>query len=131
LTAAVLAGSESEAGIASGVNNAVARVASLLGTAAVGAAIASSFASRMESRLSGTPLGASARAAVARAKRLPLGLPDLHGVPAAQARGRRAQAPAARTPRCARRARGAGASGDACRRSGLAAQLSPRARDSG
>jgi EmrB/QacA subfamily drug resistance transporter len=86
LTAAVLAGSESEAGIASGVNNAVARVAGLLGTAAVGAAIASSFASRMESRLSGTPLGAGARAAVARAKRLPLGLPDVHGLPAAQAR---------------------------------------------
>ncbi|HEX8714073.1 MAG TPA: DHA2 family efflux MFS transporter permease subunit, partial [Solirubrobacteraceae bacterium] len=41
LTAAVLAGSEKEAGIASGVNNAVARVAGLLGTAAVGAAIAS------------------------------------------------------------------------------------------
>ncbi|MCW3020378.1 MAG: family efflux transporter permease subunit, partial [Solirubrobacterales bacterium] len=36
LTAAVLAGSEREAGIASGVNNAVARVAGLLGTAAVG-----------------------------------------------------------------------------------------------
>ena len=35
LTAAVLAGSEGEAGIASAVNNAVARVAGLLGTAAV------------------------------------------------------------------------------------------------
>ena len=36
LTAAVLAGSEHQAGIASGVNNAIARVAGLLGTAAVG-----------------------------------------------------------------------------------------------
>jgi len=85
LTAAVLAGSEKEAGIASGVNNAIARVAGLLGTAAVGAAIASSFASSMDSRLSGVALGGAARTAVAEAKRLPLGLPTLHGMPSAQA----------------------------------------------
>jgi EmrB/QacA subfamily drug resistance transporter len=85
LTAAVLAGSEKEAGIASGVNNAIARVAGLLGTAAVGAAIASSFASSMNSRLSGVVLGGAARAAVKEAKRLPLGLPTLHGMPSAQA----------------------------------------------
>jgi EmrB/QacA subfamily drug resistance transporter len=86
LTAAVLSGSEKEAGIASGVNNAIARVAGLLGTAAVGAAIASSFASSMNSRLSDVALGGAARAAVAEAKRLPLGLPRLDGLPAAQAR---------------------------------------------
>jgi EmrB/QacA subfamily drug resistance transporter len=85
LTAAVLAGSEKEAGIASGVNNAIARVAGLLGTAAVGAAIAASFASSIDSRLSGTALGTAAREAVERAKRLPLGLPSVHGVPSAQA----------------------------------------------
>jgi EmrB/QacA subfamily drug resistance transporter len=85
LTAAVLAGSEKEAGIASGVNNAIARVAGLLGTAAVGAAIASSFASSMNSRLSGVVLGETAKAAVAEAKRLPLGRPSVHGVPSAQA----------------------------------------------
>jgi EmrB/QacA subfamily drug resistance transporter len=85
LTAAVLAGSEKEAGIASGVNNAIARVAGLLGTAAVGAAIASSFASSMNSRLSGVVLGGAAKAAVAEAKRLPLGRPDIHGMPSAQA----------------------------------------------
>ena len=85
LTAAVLAGSEKEAGIASGVNNAIARVAGLLGTAAVGAAIASSFASSMNSRLSGVALGGAAKAAVAAAKRLPLGRPDIHGIPSAQA----------------------------------------------
>jgi EmrB/QacA subfamily drug resistance transporter len=85
LTAAVLAGSEKEAGIASGVNNAIARVAGLLGTAAVGAAIASSFVSSMNSRLSGVVLGGAAKAAVAEAKRLPLGRPGIHGVPAAQA----------------------------------------------
>ncbi len=92
LTAAVLAGSEKEAGIASGVNNAIARVAGLLGTAAVGAAIASSFASSINSRLSGVVLGGAARAAVADAKRLPLGLPSLHGMPTAQARAIRAAA---------------------------------------
>jgi EmrB/QacA subfamily drug resistance transporter len=85
LTAAVLAGSEKEAGIASGVNNAVARVAGLLGTAAVGAAIASSFASSIDSRLSRVALSGAARAAVAEAKRLPLGLPSLRGMPSAQA----------------------------------------------
>jgi EmrB/QacA subfamily drug resistance transporter len=85
LTAAVLAGSEHQAGIASGVNNAIARVAGLLGTASVGAVIASSFAASMNSRLRDTPLGGAAQAAVRAAKRLPLGQPDVHGVPAAQA----------------------------------------------
>jgi EmrB/QacA subfamily drug resistance transporter len=92
LTAAVLAGSEQEAGIASGVNNAIARVAALLGTAAVGAAIASSFASAMNDRLAGVALGGAARAAVQEAKRLPLGLPSVHGMPAAQAHAIRAAA---------------------------------------
>src|SRR6185312_2786918 len=92
LTAAVLAGSEKEAGIASGVNNAIARVAGLLGTAAVGAAIAASFASSIDSRLSGAALGSAARAAIVEAKRLPLGLPSLHGMPSAQARAIRTAA---------------------------------------
>ena len=87
LTAAVLAGAGKEqSGIASGVNNAIARVAGLLGTAALGAVVAASFASTLESRLAGTSLGASARAAVQLAKRLPLGRPDVHGLPVAQAR---------------------------------------------
>jgi EmrB/QacA subfamily drug resistance transporter len=85
LTAAVLTGSEKQAGIASGVNNAIARVAGLLGTAAVGAAIAASFASKLDRGLSGTALGSTARAAVSEAKRLPLGRPDVHGMPSVQA----------------------------------------------
>lgn len=85
LTAAVLAGSEHRAGIASGVNNAIARVAGLLGTAGVGALIASVFASELDSRLAGVPLGPNAQAAVEAARRLPLGTPETTGVPPVQA----------------------------------------------
>ena len=86
LTAAVLADAgEGDAGIASGVNNAVARVAGLIGTAGVGAAVAASFSSRLQGSVAGKSLGAPARAAVAQARRLPLGLPSVHGVPAGQA----------------------------------------------
>ncbi|MHB8532808.1 MAG: MFS transporter [Solirubrobacteraceae bacterium] len=95
LTAAVLAGSEQQAGIASGVNNAVARVAGLLGTAAVGAAISASFDSALSTQLAGRPLGAAARAAVAEAKRLPLGKPSVHGLGAGQAHALTAAAEAA------------------------------------
>ncbi|MCA1706372.1 MAG: MFS transporter, partial [Actinobacteria bacterium] len=49
LTATVLADvDESNAGIASGVNNAVARIAGLVGVAAVGAVVAASFGSTLE-----------------------------------------------------------------------------------
>jgi EmrB/QacA subfamily drug resistance transporter len=87
LTAAVLAdANKDDAGIASGVNNAIARVAGLMGTAAVGAAVAASFASKLDRALAGVPLDAAARSAVAAAKRLPLGRPDVHSLPSAQAR---------------------------------------------
>ena len=86
LTAAVLAGAEHQAGIASGVNNAVARVAGLLGTAAVGAAVAGSFGSTLDRKLAASKLGPIARAAVREAKRLPLGRPDVHALPPSQAR---------------------------------------------
>jgi EmrB/QacA subfamily drug resistance transporter len=95
LTAAVLAGSEHQAGIASGVNNAVARVAGLLGTAAVGAAVAASFASSIEQRLKGARLGHAAMAAVGAAKRLPLGRPGTSGLPHDQAVAVRSAAEAA------------------------------------
>jgi|HubBroStandDraft_3_1064219.scaffolds.fasta_scaffold07577_4 EmrB/QacA subfamily drug resistance transporter len=86
LTAAVLAGVDSgQAGIASAVNNAVARVAGLLGTSAVGAMVAASFVSGLDSNLAGRPLGPPARAAVIESKKLPLGRPDTSGLPAAQA----------------------------------------------
>jgi EmrB/QacA subfamily drug resistance transporter len=95
LTAAVLAGSEREAGIASGVNNAVARVAGLLGVAAMGAAVAGAFTASLRHRLAGTPLGPAARAALARAERLPLGRPSVQGLPPGQARALRSAAEAA------------------------------------
>ncbi len=87
LTAAVLAGAgQDQAGIASGVNNAIARVAGLLGTASLGAIVAASFGATLESRLAGTTLGVAAREALKQAKRLPLGRPDVHALPAAQGR---------------------------------------------
>jgi len=86
LTAAVLAGAErTQAGIASAVNNAVARVAGLIGTAAVGAAIATAFATSLDGNLAGVRLGPAAEATVREAKRLPPGLPDVSGLPPRQA----------------------------------------------
>jgi EmrB/QacA subfamily drug resistance transporter len=87
LTATVLTNvSTEEAGIASAVNNAIARIAGLLGTAAVGAVMAATFAASFDSRIAGTQLGASGRAAELAAKHLALGRPRLAHVPPAQAR---------------------------------------------
>src|SRR5258708_8030683 len=87
LTAAVLAGvDESQAGIASGVNNAIARVAGLLGTAAVGAIIAAQFGASLNANLHAVPLDPAGQRVVAQAKRLPLGRPQVRGLPPAQAR---------------------------------------------
>ena len=73
LTAAVLAGADDEhAGVASGVNNAVARVAGLLAIGVVGALVAAQFGSTLDDRLAGAPLGGAARAAVEQARSRPL-----------------------------------------------------------
>ena len=73
LTATVLADArDSEAGIASAVNNALARTAGLLAVAAVGAVVSAHYASLLDQRL-GHRLPASSQAAVTAAKRRTFG----------------------------------------------------------
>ncbi|MBV9001492.1 MAG: MFS transporter [Solirubrobacterales bacterium] len=77
LTAAVLSDAdEANAGIASGVNNAVARVAGLVAIAAIGAVISSQFRSALDARLAGITLSSPARAAVAQARQQTLARVD-------------------------------------------------------
>jgi hypothetical protein len=54
--------------------------------------VAASFASTLDQRLANVPLGSAGRTAVEQAKRLPLGLPEAHGLPAAQAQALRVAA---------------------------------------
>jgi EmrB/QacA subfamily drug resistance transporter len=69
LTATVLSDAdEHNAGIASGVNNAIARVAGLLAVAAVGAVVAAQFGVALDQRLDTRTLSPPARAAVAQAR---------------------------------------------------------------
>jgi EmrB/QacA subfamily drug resistance transporter len=73
LTATVLADAdEQNAGIASGVNNAIARVASLVAIAAVGALVAASFGSTLEDDLGALTARPEVAAAVDDAKKQPL-----------------------------------------------------------
>jgi EmrB/QacA subfamily drug resistance transporter len=73
LTATVLgAVSEEHSGVASGVNNAIARVAGLLAIAALGAVVAGQFGSTLDSRTSQATLSPAAHAALQRARSRPL-----------------------------------------------------------
>jgi EmrB/QacA subfamily drug resistance transporter len=73
LTATVLGSVQpGHSGVASGVNNAVARVAGLLAIAALGAVVSGSFAARLDHDLRGVRLTPQARAFVARARTRPL-----------------------------------------------------------
>ena len=73
LTATVLADAdENNAGIASGVNNAIARVASLVAIAAVGALVAASFGSKLEEDVGGLASRPEVASAVEEAKKQPL-----------------------------------------------------------
>jgi EmrB/QacA subfamily drug resistance transporter len=87
LTATVLADAdESNAGIASAVNNAVARVAGLLAIAAIGAAVSAHIAGS----IGGSP-DARVASALAQARAEPLGPPPTAGLNAAEARVVRAE----------------------------------------
>jgi EmrB/QacA subfamily drug resistance transporter len=83
LTATVLADAdESNAGIASGVNNAIARVAGLVAVAAVGAVVAASFSSRLEDEIGAAALQRpEVQRAVEEAERQPLAAMDVSDVP--------------------------------------------------
>jgi EmrB/QacA subfamily drug resistance transporter len=82
LTATVLADAdEHEAGIASAVNNAVARTAGLLVTAAVGAVLAASYAARVDDALSDRPLTPAGHAVAQDAKRRALAAVDPAALP--------------------------------------------------
>ncbi len=85
LTTTVLAGIETaRAGIASATNNALARVAGLLATAAIGALIAAHFSSALHARLRNVTLGHAARETVAQAQRLVIGIPRVGHLPRGQ-----------------------------------------------
>jgi EmrB/QacA subfamily drug resistance transporter len=82
LTAAVLADAdEGNAGIASAINNAIARVAGLLATAAIGAVVAAQFSGALDARLEGVRLDPPARAVVAQARERSLGTVDAASLP--------------------------------------------------
>jgi EmrB/QacA subfamily drug resistance transporter len=82
LTSTVLADAdESNAGIASGVNNAIARVAGLIAIAAVGAVVAASFSSRLENELGAQVNRPEVAQAVDEAEDQPLAAVQVQGVP--------------------------------------------------
>jgi EmrB/QacA subfamily drug resistance transporter len=85
LTATVLAdASEEHAGIASGINNAIARAAGLLGIAALGAVIAAQFAGTLREQVDVSTLSPAGRAAVSRAEDRALVRADVEGLPPAE-----------------------------------------------
>ncbi len=81
LTATVLADAdERNAGVASGINNAIARVAGLMGIAALGAVVAAQFGGSIDDRLAGAQLSAEGRVAVEAAKKRNLAVIDPAGL---------------------------------------------------
>jgi EmrB/QacA subfamily drug resistance transporter len=85
LTATVLADAdEQNAGIASGVNNAVARVASLMAVATLGTVVSASFSSAIDDHLGDRPLSPASQAAVVHAKDRTLAMVDTAALPAAE-----------------------------------------------
>jgi len=82
LTATVLADAdEHNAGVASGINNAIARVSGLLGIAALGAVVAAQFGGAIDDRLAGARLSETGQARVAQIKDRNLAVIDPAGLP--------------------------------------------------
>ena len=82
LTATVLADADEEnAGIASGVNNAIARAAGLLGIAVMGALVASSYGAELDKRIDRSSLSPPAQAALDEAEKRTLARADTSGLP--------------------------------------------------
>ena len=82
LTATVLADAdERDAGIASAVNNAIARTSGLLATAAVGAVLAASYAAQLDDAVAARPLSPAAEARLAAARGRALSPVDVRGLP--------------------------------------------------
>jgi EmrB/QacA subfamily drug resistance transporter len=87
LTSTVLADAdEHNAGIASGVNNAIARVAGLVAIAAVGAIVAAQFGSKLDQELGPLRARPEVARAVDQAKRQPLAKLHVKGLPRPEAR---------------------------------------------
>ena len=85
LTATVLGSvDESHSGIASGVNNAIARVAGLLAVAVLGAVVAAQFSSSIDSKLGSAPLTSAASSAVTEARARSLTVAPANRVPPPQ-----------------------------------------------
>ena len=86
LTATVLADADEEhAGIASGLNNAIARVAGLLGIAALGAVVAAQFTGSLDERLDVATLSPRGEAVVQEARSRTLARADVSGLPTREA----------------------------------------------
>ena len=76
---------ERHVGVASGVNNAVARVAQVLAIAALGAIVSAQFSSALDERVADRQLSSGASAAIDSAKEQPLSGGDVGDVPDAEA----------------------------------------------
>lgn len=81
LTATVLADADRDnAGAASGINNAIARIAGLLGIAAVGVAVAAGFSTTVDDRTRDAHLDPAAQAVVADVRDSPFAMPSTVGL---------------------------------------------------
>src|SRR5262249_12309841 len=76
---------ENRVGVASGINNAVSRLAGVLAIAILGALVAGKFASTVDSKIAGTNLSPRAEHAISKAKDNPLQRPSTGGLPPRQA----------------------------------------------